>query len=139
MSQVNVNLHRWTKIADRDLALANEIFDTYPDSAAYHYQQAAEKYLKAFLAAHLVPIKKSHNISTLVLHACQLDAEFIGLSSAAVLDVSTSFPTMYRYPNEEEQGFPTQSGLLQPRTFCEQALAHIVFSLIGLGGSNISR
>lgn len=115
------NANRWAKIADRDLALANEIFDTYPDSAAYHYQQAAEKYLKGFLAAHLVPLKKSHNISTLVLLAGQIDHEFIRLSVAVDLDVITSFATMYRYPNEEEQEFPTQAELLQSKSFCEQA------------------
>ena len=36
------------------------------DAACFHYQQAAEKYLKAVLAAHDRPFPRSHDIAELV-------------------------------------------------------------------------
>jgi HEPN domain-containing protein len=60
---------RWIQIADRDVDVANLLPQEYADSSAHHYQQAAEKYLKGFLAAHQVPLRKSHSISTLLVQA----------------------------------------------------------------------
>lgn len=116
-----VTAQRWMKLADRDLAVANQIFDTYPDSAAFHFQEAAGMNLKAFLASHLVPFKRSDSISTLVNHASKIDGLFNSLSKAADLDLITDFATKYRYPNDEEKEFPASLELMQARVFCEQA------------------
>lgn len=116
-----VTAQRWMKLAGRDLAVANQIFDTYPDSAAFHFQEAAGMYLKAFLASHLVPLKRSDSISTLVNHCSKIDAEFNSLSKAADLDLIMDFATKYRYPNDEDQEFPARAELMQARVFCEQA------------------
>ena len=117
------NALRWFQIADRDLDVANILPEGHADSAAYHYQQAAEKYLKGFLAAHLVPLRKSHNISTLLLEASKIDPEFLALSADIDLDVITAFATHYRYPNEEEEEFPTQAEISQAKSFCDRAKA----------------
>lgn len=113
------------QIADRDLDVANLLPEGHADSSAYHFQQAAEKYLKGFLAAHQVPLRKSHNISTLLLEASKLDTEFLSLSAEIDLDVITGFATHYRYPNEEEEEFPTKEELSQARNFCEKAKAMV--------------
>ena len=46
------NAGRWIAIADRDLAAAVMLVGCAPDIAAFHLQQATEKYLKAFLTLH---------------------------------------------------------------------------------------
>lgn len=91
------------------------------DMAAYHYQQAAEKYLKAFLSFHQVGLKKTHNIGTLALQASNIDPEFRKLVTVADVDAITEFATLFRYPNEEEVDFPDPAELQEAKNFCEVA------------------
>ena len=59
----------WLARADRDLSVAARVLsgdDPFPDAAAFHSQQAAEKALKGFLAAHEVPFPKTHDLERLV-------------------------------------------------------------------------
>ena len=126
------NALRWVWKADRDFALASQVTDTFPDMAAYHYQQAAEKYLKAFLSFHEVGLKKTHNIGTLTLLASHIDSTFVGLVTVADVDVLTEFATLYRYPNEEEVDFPEPQDLSSARLFCE-ATKRLVMARISDG------
>lgn len=111
--------NRWIEIADRDLNMAKRLLDDFADGAAFHYQQAAEKYLKGFLAAHQAPLRKYQNISTLVLDATLIDPEFALLAKEIDLDVMTSFATFYRYPNDQEEEFPSKEDLVCAKRFCE--------------------
>jgi HEPN domain-containing protein len=57
----------WTFFADKDLSAA-ECLAKAPDLAEgviFHAQQAVEKYLKAFLAAHGILIQKIHDLPKL--------------------------------------------------------------------------
>lgn len=117
---------RWIWKADRDFALAIQVGDTFPDMAAYHYQQAAEKYLKAYLVFHGVALKKTHNIGTLALLASQRDPAFSQLANIADVDAITEFATLFRYPNEEEIDFPEISDLLAAHQFCTAAKQMVV-------------
>ena len=47
---------RWLGKADRDFLLATQLDESFSDMAAYHFQQAAEKYLKGFLSFHHIGI-----------------------------------------------------------------------------------
>ena len=110
---------RWIWKADRDFAVAAQFNETFSDIAAYHYQQEAEKYLKAFLSFHQVGLKKTHNIGTLTLQASNIDSEFTTLVNIADVDAITEFATLFRYPNEEEIDFPDAAELQDARKFCE--------------------
>jgi len=112
---------RWVWKADRDFLLAAQLNETFSDMAAYHYQQAAEKYLKAFLSFHQVGLKKTHNIGTLALQASNIDPEFSKLVTVADVDAITEFATLFRYPNEEEVDFPDPAELQEAKNFCEVA------------------
>lgn len=114
---------RWIKIADRDLAVANVLPERYSDGSAFHYQQAAEKYLKGFLAAHDVPFQKSGDIGNLVLEASKLDTDFLSLSVGFDLDSITSFATRFLQPSDA--AFPTMEDLIQAKRFCEKAKAMV--------------
>ena len=110
---------RWIWKADRDFLLATQVEETFSDMAAYHYQQAAEKYLKAFLSFHQIGLKKIHSIGTLTLLASNIDAGFTSLVTVADVDTITEFATLFRYPNEEEVDFPDSADLQSARKFCE--------------------
>jgi HEPN domain-containing protein len=112
---------RWVWKADRDFLLASQLTEEFSDMAAYHYQQAAEKYLKAFLSFHQVGLKKTHNIGTLALQASNIDSAFSQLVCVADVDAITEFATLFRYPNEEEIDFPDPSELQDAKKFCEAA------------------
>lgn len=107
MRQRIANAKRWTAIAERDLAGAKRMLESrMPDLAVYHYHQAAEKYLKAFLTAHGEPLRKSHDIAALLLRCASIDHSFATLSNVDDVDEMTQFATKFRYPNEEEVDFP---------------------------------
>lgn len=101
--------------------------------AAFHYQQAAEKYLKAYLSFHGVAFKKTHNIGTLALMASQIDSAFSQLASVADVDAITQFATMFRYPNEEEVDFPEEADLESARTFCLAVKQMVIERVVAIG------
>jgi HEPN domain-containing protein len=59
----------WLLKADRDLNLAKiakiHAADS-PDLICYHCQQAAEKYLKALVIHHAIPLRKTHDLEELL-------------------------------------------------------------------------
>ena len=109
---------KWIWKADRNFSFATQVSQSFSDMAAFHYQQAAEKYLKAYLSFHRVDLKKTHNIGTLALMASQFDPVFSHLASVADVDAITEFATLFRYPNEEEVDFPEEADLQSAREFC---------------------
>jgi HEPN domain-containing protein len=96
------DVRAWLSKATLDLtAAAYEI--SVPDSGLlgdvlFHCQQAAEKSMKAFLAWHDMPFRKTHNLEELGRHCVQLD-----LTLAAVADKAaplTEYAWKFRYPGE---------------------------------------
>lgn len=122
---------RWVWKADRDFLLASQVSQSFSDMAAFHYQQAAEKYLKAYLSFHRVGLKKTHNIGTLALMASQIDPAFSQLAGVADVDAITEFATVFRYPNEEEVDFPEAADLESAREFCVVAKQMVTERIAG--------
>jgi HEPN domain-containing protein len=89
----------WLQRAQSDLLIAERALQGTPtlaDQAAYHAQQAAEKALKAFLAANNRPLRKTHNLEQLVTQCQTVDARFGDLlRSARTLN---PYATAFRYP-----------------------------------------
>lgn len=75
--------------------------------ALFHFQQAAEKALKAYLlaATQSVEVLRSHAIADLLANASALDPEFRAVSLAKRLD-QYYIPT--RYPNGLPGGVPSR-------------------------------
>jgi len=92
----------WLKKATGDLQAAERLLDLEQDdyfTAAFHAQQAVEKFLKAFLVRHQIPFPKTHNIEGLLTLAAQGDPLMEReLSSAAMV---TPFGVEFRYPGDE--------------------------------------
>lgn len=89
----------WMKKADDDLRSARIVMDAKPpliETALFHCQQAAEKAMKAFLTAHDMPFRKTHDLDELAAACEKIDA-----SLKKVLDPArdlTVFAWEFRYP-----------------------------------------
>jgi len=102
--------------AELDLkAAAHEV--SAPDAGLwgdvlFHSQQAAEKAMKAFLAWHDVPFRKTHNLEELGRRCAALDATLGALADQAA--PLTEYAWKFRYPGETAE---------PEREEAEQALA----------------
>jgi HEPN domain-containing protein len=75
----------WTRKADSDLlALEASLSVGALDAACFHAQQAAEKYLKAYLVAKGIEFPLTHNLSKLLELCATVDPSFRSMESIAV-------------------------------------------------------
>jgi len=68
------------------------------DSACFHAQQCAEKYLKGILQAWRVPFSKTHDLTTLLDACSSRHPEWESLRGG--LKLLTQFAVAFRYPGE---------------------------------------
>ena len=106
------HVKQWLSHGDEDLRLAAHAMTLQAEEApyrliAYHAQQCAEKYLKAFLVYYHVDFPFTHNISTL-LELCSEHASWAAkLQDAEQL---TLYSITTRYPGEEEEVTESEAG-----------------------------
>lgn len=108
----------------RDLASAVRLLEgdpPYPDTALYHCQQAAEKALKGFLAAHARPLRRVHDLMVLLDECSAIDPSFTPLAEAAA--TLTPYGTIFRYPGRMSE--PTTEEALDGVELARQMIAHI--------------
>jgi HEPN domain-containing protein len=89
----------WIARAERDILIAERavsVAPILPEMAAYHAQQAAEKALKAFLTAHDVPFRRTHELVPLLAACLCLDTSLQPLLAAA--QTLSPYATRFRYP-----------------------------------------
>lgn len=90
---------------------------------AFHAQQAAEKYLKAFLVRHQIPFRKTHDLQRLLALVAEVAPELSDeLASASLL---TPFGTEFRYPGESVGGFEAKSAYREAERVRQAVLAHL--------------
>ncbi len=104
--EISHKVRQWTDHADEDLRLAQDVMTIRSKHRrpyrliAYHTQQCAEKYLKAYLVCCGIDFPYTHNISILL----ELCGEYAGwpanLKDAEEL---TSYAITTRYPGECEE------------------------------------
>lgn len=100
--QVRRELTRqWLQRAEQDWRLCHRLMaddEPYLEAIAFHCQQAAEKYLKAYLTWQQTEFPKTHDMKRLVeLVAVSDPALATALDEAAAL---TPYAVEYRYPEE---------------------------------------
>ena len=106
------HVKQWLSHGDEDLRLAAHAMTLQAEEApyrliAYHAQQCAEKYLKAFLVYYHVDFPFTQNISTL-LELCSEHASWAAkLQDAEQL---TLYSITTRYPGEEEEVTESEAG-----------------------------
>ena len=75
----------WLRKAESDLANAQLCLhaNTALDTVCFHAQQAAEKFLKSFLAANQIHFPPMHNLEKLIEFCLKKDPAFTKLKTAA--------------------------------------------------------
>ena len=94
-------VNQWHEIAERDLLTAKQGLETnevVTDTVCFHCQQAAEKYLKAFLVQKQIEFSKTHNIMSLLNLCSSVDTSFKGELPEA--DNLTDYAVEIRYPDD---------------------------------------
>ena len=66
----------WIKKADKDFERVKERIDSDVEDAAFHLQQAVEKYLKAYLLLKGWKLKKIHDLEALLDEAVKYNTGF---------------------------------------------------------------
>ena len=100
-------INQWIYKANEDILVVeklteHEIFA--PSSACFHCQQAVEKFLKAFLFANEVEIKKTHNIEFLLSECGEIDSDFAAIEPKNLSDfgVDVRYPGDMYIPSDKE-------------------------------------
>ena len=103
-------LGKWIQKADGDMAAAEALADEAPihsNAVAFHCQQAAEKYLKAFLVWHEIDFPKTHDLDQILNLVETVDAALAeGLRDAIVL---TPYGVELRYPGDRPDATPARA------------------------------
>jgi HEPN domain-containing protein len=106
----------WVRKAEDDLAAAGQLAEgdrLLPDQIGFFCQQAAEKYLKAFLlAAGQVPLR-IHDVDVLLEMCAVLEPAFSQLFS--LIEGLTEFAVVYRYPGEWSDVEAARQALVQAK------------------------
>ena len=90
----------WLQKADADMELAEHLLheESFPNAVAFNAQQAAEKYLKAFLTRNQIAFPKTHDLRELL--------KLVGLAgpdlAASLRDIAalTPYGVDLRYPGD---------------------------------------
>jgi HEPN domain-containing protein len=92
---------RWFTRAEEDYHVADRLLaDTNPylTAVVFHAQQAAEKYLKAFLVHHRREFPRTHDLAELLDLVLEVDSELAqGLGAITALN---PYGVEYRYPGD---------------------------------------
>ncbi len=101
MAGLYKKVNEWIEIAEEDMSVAKLGFSISSAVSyrliAFHSQQCAEKYLKAFLLFNKVDFPYTHNITNLIDLCSEIDETLEELRDAEIL---TSYATANRYPSE---------------------------------------
>lgn len=118
----------WLAKASTDLRSAHADLAVTPailGDALFHCQQAVEKALKAWLAWHDVPFRKTHDLGDLGTHCVTLDASLEPLlRQAATL---TEYAWQYRYPGDVPE--PTDAEATEGLALAKQVVDAIIARL----------
>jgi HEPN domain-containing protein len=95
-------VNNWILKADKDLTSAEHELtfgdDAVTETICFHSQQAAEKFLKAYLVYLEISFTKTHEIGELITH-CELKDNEIGALKEEV-DILTDYAVTVRYPDD---------------------------------------
>jgi len=123
-------IRQWIAKAGDDLIVIDKLtqFEVIATSAVcFHCQQVVEKYLKAYLIAKGVEIKKTHNIEFLLAECEEYDADFGSIDPKDLNDfgVDVHYPGDIYSPSAEETLAHKQIAL-DVKELVEQKICHLL-------------
>lgn len=99
---MNALAEDWVEKAEEDYGSAGVLLPyaaLYPSVICYHYQQSAEKYLKAFIMEQNIFPPRIHNLLSLMNGCATYDSSFHSLYPQ--LDLLTQYAVDFRYPGAD--------------------------------------
>lgn len=123
-------IRQWIEKAGDDLIVIDKLtqFEVIATSAVcFHCQQVVEKYLKVFLIANGVEIRKTHNIEFLLAECEEFDPDFSLIDPKDLND----FGVDIRYPGDiytpsVEETLEHKQIALDVKELVEQKLKHLL-------------
>ena len=103
-------VQQWVTKADRDFRVAEHLVSQdspYLDAVAFHSQQAAEKYLKAFLVEQQVEFPKTHDLAEILDVIATVDSS-LAQSCRGATEL-TPYGVDIRYPSDFPQMTPQRA------------------------------
>lgn len=101
--EIILKVKKWINYAEEDLHLAKYSLTLESGCpfrlTAYHAQQCAEKYLKAFLVFHQIDFPYTHSITRLL----EICSSLINTNEFTEAEMLTPFAITARYPGEDEE------------------------------------
>ncbi|MFW6275944.1 MAG: HEPN domain-containing protein [bacterium] len=100
-------IKQWLAKANEDLLVVEKLTEgeiVAASSVCFHCQQAVEKFLKVFLIANGIDIKKTHNIEFLLSECSDIDLAFQSIDPKELSDfgVDARYPGDMYIPDEHE-------------------------------------
>ncbi len=111
----------WVQRAEKDLRAAELCAPELPAEALFHCQQAAEKYLKAFLTWSQSAFRKTHELRDLAAACALIDPSL--QSTLAPAEALSKYAWLFRYPGAPYE--PDAKEAAQGRVLAEQVRAEI--------------
>jgi HEPN domain-containing protein len=103
-------LGEWVRKAQADLAVAERLVSeeaSFSNAVTFHCQQAAEKFIKAFLVWAEVDFPKTHDLTELLSRAAPVNAHLAAdLRGATAL---TPYGVELRYPGDRPDATPAEA------------------------------
>jgi HEPN domain-containing protein len=112
-------VQQWIRKAESDLEAARILLNTQMDDyfpCVFHSQQAAEKFLKAYLVRHQIEFRKTHDLDELLVLSDSFDSS-LRHEIASCLWL-TPYGAAFRYPGE----YPVVDQNLADRAYKESEL-----------------
>ena len=117
----------WVEKAEGDLLTARREYRARKspnfDAACFHAQQAAEKYLKAFLQETGKPVPRIHSLLELLGLVSKQDSGFMSLQ--ADLNVMEGYAVQFRYPGLSANKAEAKAALQAAERVCSYARAKL--------------
>lgn len=99
---MNRIVKEWIEKANHDLQAAHYLLDMedlITDVIAFHFQQAVEKYLKAYLTYFNIRVSKTHDLIVILNQCIEHDFDFKSFNSDILIKL-TDCGVMVRYPDD---------------------------------------
>jgi HEPN domain-containing protein len=119
---------QWLAKSRRDLMMAERAATGEPpllDMAAFHWQQAAEKALKGYLAWSNRPFRRTHDLVELLNQCEVVDGNFTQLRTAA--DRLSPYAVEFRYPGAKSE--PTAADAVHAERLARETLDFVLTRL----------
>jgi HEPN domain-containing protein len=122
-------IDEWLDKAENDFEFAQIVFSEekeYYDQICFHFQQSAEKFLKAYIIANDLGFERTHDLPLLLQRCSQKDPAFLSLrDECAYLTafyIQTRYPMDWPAPTNREKARQARSAAARVRDIVRSKL-----------------